>query len=360
MDEIFQFFVQASDDGETPMKNNVPVNVWVTDNVDAQPEFSQSLYSFFVPENEAPGSLIATVRAMSSAPLEYIIVPGFTKSSNAPPRFSIDNKGQIQVAGELDMETISVYTLTIQAQTLSMPPLAQQTTVKIQLMDINDNYPYFESNPYFVTVPENSETGIDLIQVVAHDLDKSSKFTYSFGNDVLKYSEQFGIDSSSGLVTLLSPLDREMQDVYNLTVWVKDSDAADALQNFTTVQVRVIDTNDNPPVFTRTLYQAAVNEDAYEGTILMTLSTEDKDITMDTVTQYYIIDGDPEGRFKVRGNGDIYVNRPLDRERIPRYKLTVAATDGTFVSTATVAIDILDANDNSPVCPQVQNVCASF
>jgi protocadherin Fat 1/2/3 len=220
-------------------------------------------------------------------------------------------------------------------------------------MDVNDNYPYFESNPYRVTVPENSESGISIIQVVAHDLDKSSKFRYSFGDNMRKYAHQFSIDSITGVVTLLSPLDREQQDMYNLTVWVKDSDAADALQNLTMVQVKVMDHNDNPPLFTRSYYQAAVNEDAYQGTILMTLTTVDKDIGPNTDTQYYIIEGDPEGKFKVRKNGDIFVNRPLDRETVPRYHLVVAATDGGFVSTATVTVDILDANDNSPVCEKV-------
>lgn len=335
------------------MKNSVSVNMWVTDNTDAQPLFSQPSYAFFIPENIGMSSVIATVRAMSSEPLEYLIVPGFTKSSNHPSCFSIDSKGQISVAGELDIETISMFTLTVQAQTLTSTPLIQQTIINIRLMDVNDNFPYFESNPYFVTVPENSETGIELIRVVARDNDKMSKFTYSFGADVRKYSHQFSIDQSTGLVTLLAPLDREAQELYNLTVWVRDSDLEDALQNFTVVQVKVIDRNDNPPVFTRPNYQAAVNEDAYDGTILMTLTTEDKDITRDTETQYYIIDGDPEGKFKVRDNGDIYVNRYLDREKMPRYKLVVAATDGTFVSTATVTIDILDANDNTPVCVKV-------
>ncbi|XP_060561268.1 LOW QUALITY PROTEIN: protocadherin Fat 1-like [Ruditapes philippinarum] len=354
VNEMFQFFVEASDQGSTPMKNSVPVNMWVTDNIDVQPVFTQSSYSFFLPENEAVSTVIATVRAVSILPLEYLIVPGFTKSSNAPARFGIDSKGRIHVAGSLDMESTSAYTLTVQAQTLSNRPLVRQTTVNIRLMDVNDNYPYFESNPYRVTVPENSESGISIIQVVAHDLDKSSKFRYSFGDNMRKYAHQFSIDSITGVVTLLSPLDREQQDMYNLTVWVKDSDAADALQNLTMVQVKVMDHNDNPPLFTRSYYQAAVNEDAYQGTILMTLTTVDKDIGPNTDTQYYIIQGDPEGKFKVRKNGDIFVNRPLDRETVPRYHLVVAATDGGFVSTATVTVDILDANDNSPVCEKLQ------
>ncbi|XP_052793607.1 protocadherin Fat 1-like isoform X3 [Mya arenaria] len=350
VDEIFQFFVQASDKGDPPMKNNVPVNMWVTDNDDAQPVFSQPSYSFFMLENEPVSTVIATVKAMSFSPLEYIIVPGYTKSSNSPARFSIDSQGKVRVAAPLDMETNSVFILTVQAQTLSSPPLVQEATINIRLMDVNDNYPYFESNPYQITVPENSEAGIDIVQVVAHDMDKSSRFIFSFGDDVRKYSHQFSIDSTTGVITLLSELDRESQELYNLTVWVKDSDSPDALQNFTIVQVKVMDCNDNPPIFSREHYQAAVNEDAYEGTILMTLTTVDKDLTFTSETHYYITEGDPEGKFRIRADGDVFVNGQLDRERVPRYKLTVAATDGAFVTTATLTIDILDANDNTPVC----------
>ncbi|XP_052280093.1 protocadherin Fat 1-like isoform X4 [Dreissena polymorpha] len=348
VNEYFQFFIQASDKGLTPMKNDVPVNIWVTNNDSAQPVFSQPAYSFFMLENEPVSAVVATVRALSSSPLEYIIVPGYTKGSNSPARFSIDSQGRIHVTSSVDMETISVYTLTVQAQTLSNPPLVTQAIVYIRLMDINDNYPYFESFPYTVTLPENTDAGTELMQVVARDLDRSSKFVYSFGDDVRKYSQKFSIDSSTGMISLLSPLDREAQDLYNLTVWVKDNEGPRALQNFTVVQVKVMDHNDNPPEFTRTLYQAAVNEDAFEGTILMTLTTVDKDLTSDP--QYYITEGDPEGKFKIHKNGDVYVNRVLDREQAPRYKLTVAVTDGAFVTTATLTIDILDANDNAPVC----------
>ena len=351
VDEYFQFFVQASDKGNPPMKNNVPVNMWVTDNDDAQPIFTQPSYSFFMLENEPVGSVIATIKAMSSAPLEYLIIPGFTRSSNTPSRFSIDSQGRIYVVAPLDMETNSGFTLTVQAQTLSNTPLTQQTTVNVRLMDVNDNYPYFESNPYYVTVPENTKAGLDLCKVIAHDNDKSYKLSYSFGDDVRKYSHLFSIDSASGVITLLSELDREVQEFYNLTVWVRDNEGPSALQNFTIVHVTVIDYNDNPPIFSRTHYQAAVNEDAYMGTILMTLTTIDKDLTSDI--HYFITEGDPEGKFKISSNGDVFVNNQLDREAVPRYKLTVAATDKAFVTTASLTIDILDANDNAPVCSKV-------
>ena len=59
------------------------------------------------------------------------------------------------------------------------------------------------------------------------------------------------------------------------------------------------------------------------------------------------------GQFNIRSTGEIYVNKALDREEIPAYELIISATDGAFVSTATVRVSILDANDSPPVCEQV-------
>ena len=48
------------------------------------------------------------------------------------------------------------------------------------------------------------------------------------------------------------------------------------------------------------------------------------------------------------------MRRALDREERDSYLLNVTASDGTFVTTATVEISVLDANDNSPVCERVR------
>lgn len=47
------------------------------------------------------------------------------------------------------------------------------------------------------------------------------------------------------------------------------------------------------------------------------------------------------------------MSKSLDREEISAYHLKVSATDGLFVSEINVRIDLLDANDNSPICAQV-------
>lgn len=56
----------------------------------------------------------------------------------------------------------------------------------------------------------------------------------------------------------------------------------------------------------------------------------------------------------VQGEWKMYVNGPLDREERHLYIINVTATDGLFVSQATVEVSVIDTNDNSPTCDQVR------
>lgn len=86
-----------------------------------------------------------------------------------------------------------------------------------------------------------------------------------------------------------------------------------------------------------------VNEDALPGTVLIKLSVTDKDSEPSTV-EYHIISGDILSQFSVRGTGEVFVNRALDREAIDKYELSVLATDGKFVAITILEIQILDNN----------------
>lgn len=58
---------------------------------------------------------------------------------------------------------------------------------------------------------------------------------------------------------------------------------------------------------------------------------------------------------QIHRSGELFVNKELDREMMAHYTLTVAATDGAFVSFTLVKVDVLDDNDNAPTCDQVSN-----
>lgn len=57
----------------------------------------------------------------------------------------------------------------------------------------------------------------------------------------------------------------------------------------------------------------------------------------------------------VQGEWKMYVKWPLDREDRNLYTINVTASDGLFVSQATVEVTVIDTNDNSPICDQVGN-----
>ena len=55
----------------------------------------------------------------------------------------------------------------------------------------------------------------------------------------------------------------------------------------------------------------------------------------------------------VQGEWKMYVKGLLDREDRDLYTLNITASDGLFVTRATVEVTVTDTNDNSPVCDQV-------
>ena len=106
-------------------------------------------------------------------------------------------------------------------------------------------------------------------------------------------------------------------------------------------------------MFRRTAYSATVPEDASVGTSVVTVSAVDKDVRpRNSQFTYNIASGDPEGRFVVSGSsGSITVARPLDRETVSVYNLTVHAVDQGVppaVGSASVIVTLGDINDSPP------------
>lgn len=226
-----------------------------------------------------------------------------------------------------------------------------------QVLDVNDNVPRFESNPYEARVAENADAGARVVQVIAHDADTGANadVSYSFAVEHSKLSNVFAIDRDNGWLTTLVPLDREARAEYEFDVVATDRGSPQQLSDVSTVRVEVTDHNDEPPVFPQSVYEGAVNEDALPGTVILSVTTTDLDIGVNALVSYYITAGDRLGQFSVHHHsGELYVNRALDREARAYYTLVVSATDGAFVATATVNVQILDANDNTPECEPLQ------
>lgn len=169
----------------------------------------------------------------------------------------------------------SYYRLLLQAVDRGTPPLSSTATIRVQVVDVNDNSPAIppmepvviaesKTNPaecgrnyrpfttYFVVFCfiVDLPAGYMVTQVTANDVDLSSTFTYSF-SDNSSTNIPFAIDRYTGVVTLTQALDYEEQTEYTLTVSASDS----LHQTAGEVKVQVLDVNDNAPVFTKVSYQ---------------------------------------------------------------------------------------------------------
>ncbi|GFN75010.1 fat cadherin [Plakobranchus ocellatus] len=366
--KVFQFFVRVTDQGNPPLKSHVPVEIMVLGRNDKPPRYPQEEKLFIVDENEQVGTIVATVRAEGPPGITYSLVPGYTNATNEPPTFTITSRGGLQLRRRLDRETTPMYSLTVRAQTDGSPPLVDHMRITVQIRDVNDNPPRFSCSPYEVTVPEDAPAQHQLIQLQASDKDKEVvPLRYALGPGTEELSSIFALSPDSGWVTLLTPLDREARSFYNLSVLVWDTpDSAGrnsdvSLTASTSVLITVTDVNDNAPTFQRgsgSGYATAVNEGALPGTVLLTLETEDVDSAVNSDVTFYITEGDHLDQFELYSTGELLVNRELDREVTSSYRLRIAATDGAHVSYTTVTVDVLDDNDNVPVCdkPVYQSV----
>ncbi|XP_070553228.1 protocadherin Fat 1-like isoform X2 [Ptychodera flava] len=352
---VYQFFIQAEDDGERPLSSNVPVEVYILEPDEYPPVFEETNHVYHVFEDMRVGSEIATITARSNHSLVYSIVPGNGPNTNNPVKFSIDQEGLVVVSGDLDYETVRWHKLTVCAETETTPPLSAFVEVTIQLKDANDNAPKFEADPYVVSLPENAELDAKIIQVYADDIDSTSnsRITYSLSEDIEDVSGIFTIDPESGWISLLGELDRETKSKYVFGVTATDSNERNPLSDTTLVELEVTDFNDSPPQFEQSTYTAQISEEAEVGTEVITVVATDADVGSNAVLMYYITGGDLLGHFAIDGDtGQVTIQRALDREVKEMYMLNVTATDGAFTDVTLLVIDILDANDNSPICQQ--------
>lgn len=130
------------------------------------------------------------------------------------------------------------------------PQRTGSVDVTINVLDANDNAPVFENISHVAVILESHELDSIVHRVSAIDKDKgdNGRVTYSFSEQTLKdYGKIFRIDANKGNIFLRMGLDREKQVEYWLYVVASDSPAEGRLTTQTTVNIHLIDLNDNAP-----------------------------------------------------------------------------------------------------------------
>ncbi|XP_030643540.1 protocadherin Fat 1a isoform X2 [Chanos chanos] len=359
--DLYAFYVRAKDSGNPSKSSVIPVYVRVLAPEVPVPKFVEPHYRFAIDEDLPVGSEIDVIQAEGEQPVFYTLVKGNTPESNQDEVFVVDREsGALKLEKKLDHESTKWYQLTLQAQSdHEGTEVFSAVDVSIQVKDVNDNRPLFESDPYEAVVVENLPGGTPVIQVKATDLDSGTNGQVAYSLDSNQESgeivELFSINSETGWVTTLKELDREKRNKYTISVLATDRGDKVQLTASAKVEVTVADVNDNPPRFTAEIYKGTVSEDDPPPSgVIAILSTTDADTEdINKQVKYFITGGDPLGQFAIehiQNEWKVSVRKALDREERDNYLLNITATDGTFATKAVVEVKVLDANDNSPVC----------
>uniref|UniRef100_A0A8C7FW40 Cadherin-1 n=1 Tax=Oncorhynchus kisutch TaxID=8019 RepID=A0A8C7FW40_ONCKI len=188
--------------------------------------------------------------------------------------------------------------------------------------------------------------------------DKEMKIQYSItgtGADLPPVG-LFTVDKNSGILYVTQSLDREKKDQYILlahAVAVGAGIAEDPME----IIVKVIDMNDNKPVFTQDPFTGTVHGASKPGDEVMqvTATDADEEDSANSDVRYTILSQEPPlpspNMFVINPvTGGIRIKAPgLNKEKIPKYTLAVQAADmegNGLTSFGKAIITVTDSNDN--------------
>lgn len=345
--------VSATDGGWISKTSYVSVTVHVTDVNDNPPVFQPDEYFPVVQENVPSGTTVVQLTASdgdsgANAVMAYVI------QSSDSDLFVIDpNTGTITTQGFLDYEAKQVYHLTVKAFNVPDEERCSFANVNIQLKGANEYVPRFVSKQYYFEISEAAPKGTVVGEVFASDRDQGDDGVVHYLIFGKSRKKGFGINRTTGQIYVTGALDREKEEKISLKVLAKNAGSirgADIDEVF--VNITVLDAND-PPVFTRELYDVQVSEGLSLGGLVTFVSAEDSDSVPSWSRFSYSIAPERDQKiFSINAKtGQVSVAAPLDRETTPVYNLTVLAVDtGTPPATGstTVIVNLEDINDNGP------------
>ncbi|XP_075020942.1 protocadherin gamma-A10-like [Calonectris borealis] len=352
-----ELVLRASDGGEPTRTGTARIRVAVLDANDNAPVFSQAEYTVRVPEDVPVGSALVTLTATDAdeglnGDVKYSLKQVTDLESEI---FQLNAEtGAITLVRSLDFEEGDSYELEVQAR--DGGGLSDTAKVAISVTDVNDNAPELRVSSALSAISEDAPLGtvVALLHVQDRDSGANGEVRCSLDGGV-PFRLEKSFEDYYRVVTARE-LDREEVAEYNVTVRAADG-GSPALWSSAVLALRVLDVNDNAPVFAEARYSARLPENNAAGALVLTVRATDADWGQNARVRYRLSEG------RVRGaplssyvsvqaeTGALYALRSFDYEEVREVGLWVRAEDGgapARSSNVSVRLVIVDENDNAP------------
>uniref|UniRef100_A0A8C3I7L3 Desmoglein 1 n=1 Tax=Chrysemys picta bellii TaxID=8478 RepID=A0A8C3I7L3_CHRPI len=172
----------------------------------------------------------------------------------------------------------------------------------------------------------------------------------------------FVINSKTGEINITSIVDREVTSEFVIRCFAKHALTHRDLEPPLDLRVRVLDINDNAPIFSQATYMGSIEECSMENTLVMKIVATDADEpnNLNSKIAYKIESQEPAGASMFilnKHTGEVHIANFLDREQHSSYSLVVKASDRDgaadgISSLCSCTIQVIDVNDNFPVLSQ--------
>ncbi|NWR53435.1 CDHR3 protein, partial [Regulus satrapa] len=353
------------------------LNINIININDEKPYFTTKQRIYRIPEEQRPGTIVANITAKdpddedSPSKLFYSI-------QSSDRYFSINPvTGVLQVAGRIDRDALPLrlhpnISLLVRVEDSPSSDRASEMQITIVIDDLNDNPPECNPSAFRKEANENTTAGIFLIDLRNYckdiDVDPSNN-QFSFTGLSGFGSNNFALESTmsgrlvmTGTINLENPANPRVE-VYTLAVRVQDIARPNysskypfyiSFDNIIYIYIRIKPVNEFFPVFHNLSYEFSVSEITKVGSSIGRVRATDKDWPPNVIT-YSIVAGagtrDYTNIFWISPTkGDVWILARLDYETTQKHIFTVQASDQEKSTTASVTVNVLEVNDEEPVC----------
>lgn len=271
--------------------------------------------------------------------------------------FSVEkSSGKVSVSSPLIRDHAAVVRITVVVTDITAPNIQQSLgLLVVSIGDVNDSPPTFlppwtlEHPIYYLELKEEQPVGTIVSTYKAIDEDGDIA-----GYIIHPENEYFKINNGTGIVQIKKQIDYEKTKALSFTVMAFDT-GYPQLNASVMVMVKIININDNEPIFSMKAYNVTVDENSPNGTFLVAASAKDKDAEEFGEISYNLT-GEHSENFAIdykSGYITVANSNFLDHEVIDETVIQVVASDGAPKNvrrsvTVPLYIKIKDINDNAP------------